>query len=95
MTACGKQIIKGWPEKQRSLPQPLQQYWSYRDELIVEEGDVIMKGQRIVIPKQCWKDILAKLHDTHQGIVKCQLPAKSTVSGQKSTRTLKHWLDQI
>ncbi|PIK53023.1 hypothetical protein BSL78_10084 [Apostichopus japonicus] len=38
-----------------------------------------MKGQRILIPKQCQNDILAKLHDAHQGMVKCQLRAKTAV----------------
>lgn len=89
MTALREQIINGWPEKQRSLPQPLRQYWSYRDELTVEEGGVIMKGQRILIPKQCRKDILTKLHDAHQGIVKCQLRAKSTVFWPKINRDIE------
>ncbi|KAJ8043631.1 hypothetical protein HOLleu_10817 [Holothuria leucospilota] len=78
MTALSEHIINGWPEKQRSLPQPLLQYLSCRDELTGEEGGVIMKVQRILIP-QCGKGILAKLHDAHQSIVKCQLRAKSTV----------------
>ncbi|PIK33275.1 hypothetical protein BSL78_29913 [Apostichopus japonicus] len=80
MTALREQIISGWPEKQRSVPQPIRHYWSYRDELTVEEGGIIMKGQRILIPLTVpTNDILAKLHDAHQGIVKCQLRAKTAV----------------
>ncbi|KAJ8021028.1 hypothetical protein HOLleu_40782 [Holothuria leucospilota] len=78
------EIINGWPEKQRSL----RQGWSYLDDLTVEEGDVIMKEERLLITKQSRKDILAKQYDTDQGIVLCQLRGKWTVFGQKSTRTL-------
>lgn len=36
-----------------------------------------MKGERIVIPENMRQYILCKLHEAHQGIIKCQLGAKS------------------
>ncbi|XP_014673091.1 PREDICTED: uncharacterized protein LOC106813467 [Priapulus caudatus] len=43
-------IIAGWPDERRGLPTPLRVYWSFRDELSVENG-LIMKGQRVMIPE--------------------------------------------
>ena len=69
-------IVTGWPEKQRDLPRDLRPYWSYRDELSVENG-IILKGDRIVIPESMQPDILKQIHAGHQGITKCQSRAKS------------------
>ena len=74
-------IVTGWPEKQRDLPRDLRPYWSYRDELSVENG-IILKGDRIVIPESMQPDILKQIHAGHQGITKCQSRAKSSVYWQ-------------
>ena len=34
-------ILLGWPEKQKDLPTSLRSYWSYRDELSVENGVIL------------------------------------------------------
>ena len=71
-------IIDCWPESQKQLPTQLRPYWSYRDELSVENG-LILKGSRIVIPDTMHEDILSKIHAGHQGAEKCKLRAKSCV----------------
>ena len=71
-------IITGWPERQRELPKTLHSYWSCRDELSIE-GGLIVKGERIVIPEPLQPEILAKMHEGHQGEEKCCLRAKSCV----------------
>ena len=67
-------ITHGWPKKQNELATQLRSYWSYRDELSVENG-VILKGSRIFIPEKLRKDILKDLHTGHLGIVKTLLRA--------------------
>ncbi|XP_037782061.1 uncharacterized protein K02A2.6-like [Penaeus monodon] len=57
-------IIQGWPEKMKDLPRMLQQYWSFRDELSIEDG-LVIKG--------------SSHNSRHQGITKCQLRAKDSV----------------
>ncbi|KAL0153249.1 hypothetical protein M9458_051424, partial [Cirrhinus mrigala] len=45
-------ILKsGWPSSQSKLPLEIHEYFPFRDELTVDE-DVLMKGQRIVVPTQ-------------------------------------------
>ena len=71
-------IFTGWPSKRSMLPKLLQKYWSYRDELSIENG-LILKGDRIIIPPVLRFDILSRIHNAHQGVVKCQLRARTCV----------------
>nr|XP_054752483.1 uncharacterized protein LOC129258054 [Lytechinus pictus] len=71
-------VVRGWPERRRDLPRHLQSYWAFRDELAVEDG-LILKGERILIPKSMREYILSKLHESHQDIEKTRLRAKASV----------------
>ena len=71
-------IMSGWPETRRQLATQLRPYWSFRDELTVDDG-IVMKSDRIVIPLRARPQILAKLHEAHQGVEKTRLRARSCV----------------
>ena len=43
-------IINDWPEKCDTLPEQLTPFFSYREELVVQEG--LAKGNRVVIPQK-------------------------------------------
>ncbi|PIK34102.1 hypothetical protein BSL78_29068 [Apostichopus japonicus] len=88
LVALTEIVVNGWPERQREVPQAIRKYWAYRDELSVEDG-LIIKGDRIVIPKTMQKDILRKLHEAHQGITKCQLRAKASVFWHSINRDIE------
>ena len=55
-----------WPRVQRHILRVARNYWDFRDELSIE-GDLLMKGERIVIPTSCRDSILADLHKSHEG----------------------------
>jgi len=78
LTAVKQFITTGWPNKIYDLPQALRPYWSFRDELTVEDG-IILKGKQVVIPEDLRTDIMSQLHSGHQGIEKTRLLARSTV----------------
>ena len=71
-------IIKGWPDQANKIPKLLRQHWSCKDELTVEEG-IVLKGDKVFIPKTLKGYILEKLHEGHQGIEKCRLRARSCI----------------
>ena len=71
-------ILQGWPYTFREISKNLLPYWSYRDELAIENG-ILMKSGRIIIPKAMQPEILQKIHYGHQGMEKCKLRAKSCV----------------
>ncbi len=71
-------VCHGWPDKAHDLPKALRPYWSFKDFISVEDG-VLMKGPRVIIPKCLQGEILAKLHESHQGIEKTRLRAQTCV----------------
>ena len=66
----------GWPQK--NPKGPIKKFWMTRNELSLH-NDLLLRGNRIVIPANLKQEILHKLHEGHQGIVKCRLRAKESV----------------
>ncbi|GBN97875.1 Transposon Tf2-8 polyprotein [Araneus ventricosus] len=60
-------IENGWPER-KSVVLHAQPYWHCQSELHIKNG-LVCRGQRLVIPKSCRKDVLQCLHIGHRGIV--------------------------
>ncbi|GAB0088957.1 Zinc finger, CCHC-type [Sergentomyia squamirostris] len=71
-------ICDGWPENPQNLPDNMKEYWKFRSSLSVDD-DCIYYGFRIVIPRKLQKKVLYILHETHTGIVKMKLMARSLI----------------
>ena len=65
----------GWPSS-RSVCHVLQTFYQVRDDLAHQKG-LLLKGDRIVIPLALQKEILNKLHQSHQGITKSRARART------------------
>lgn len=78
MILLSKAILEGWPESRDQLPVEIRTYWNYRDELACIDG-LIYKGLRLVIPQTCRKEMLARIHESHLGIVKCKAMAREVM----------------
>ncbi|XP_033725165.1 uncharacterized protein K02A2.6-like [Pecten maximus] len=69
----------GWPGYEHpTITVSTRPYWLLREELSVCHG-LLMRGSRLVIPSSMRAEILQKLHEGHQGIVKCRERAKNLV----------------
>ena len=73
-----KVILDGWPDKRSNCPPTIAQYWTFRDELTVTDG-IIMKGEKIVIPREMRQTMLDKIHAGHLGIAKCTRRARDVM----------------
>ena len=71
-------IMKGWPDTRSEVPHAIREYWSIRDELAVIDG-VVYKGMRIVVPPSMRNRMLAQIHGSHLGIVKCKKRAREAL----------------
>ena len=71
-------IQQGWSKPIKEVPQEIQKYWTFCEELTIEDG-LILKGMRIVIPDKKREEILKQMHEGHLGLNKCQMRAKETV----------------
>ena len=84
-------IQTGWPKSKSALPVEVQEYFSIRDELIVDEG-IIFKGSRVVIPTSLRKEIIDRIHYAHLGIVGCLRRARLSVYWPNMTRQLTEYI---
>jgi len=71
-------IFHGWPLQKQHLPEQLQLYWNYREELAIEDG-LIFKAHRLVILASQREDYLKDVHAGHLGEEKTLLRARATV----------------
>ena len=68
---------QGWPAKEKIEPH-LKPFWKERGDLTINK-DLLLYGQRIVVPKSLQKETLLKIHEGHQGIQRCRLRARCSV----------------
>jgi len=68
-------VMDGWPEHIRNCPNEAKPYFTVRDELTIVDG-VLFKSNKIVVPKSLRAEMLAKIHESHQGIVRCKQRAR-------------------
>ena len=74
-----KQVCQnGWPETRQECPEICLEYWNVRDEMSSVDG-IIYKGHKIVVPKSLRIEMLSKIHETHQGVVKCKVRARDVL----------------
>ena len=72
-----KYCQEGWPAK-HMIKGSLKPYWCVRSELSLY-NNLLMRAHRIVIPTCLQQDTLSRIHEGHQGIVKCRLRARTSV----------------
>ena len=71
-------ITQGWPSTFKEVPSVLQPYWTFREELTIEDG-IILKGTRIFIPTKKHEAVLKLIHEENLGLNRCQLQGKETI----------------
>ena len=71
-------ILNGFPETKAQLSEKLRPFWSVRHNLSIED-DFILYGCRLYIPTTQRPDILRRLHDSHQGLVRTKERARLIV----------------
>ena len=73
---CEKHMT-GWPMKKRSLDRKLHSYWPMRQNINIQ-NDIVMVGDKIVIPQSFRRKILEKLHLAHQGVQRTKAKARKS-----------------
>ena len=61
------QIKAGWPVSKSTLSMDLQMFYSFCDELSIEQG-LILKGNRLFVPSAVRHAMLERAHSAHIGI---------------------------
>ena len=71
-------IYRGWPAHRKECLPDILDYWNFRCDLVLEDG-LILKSDRILIPKQLRRQVLDVIHLAHHGETKCILLAREAV----------------
>ena len=79
MYADKSYCLNGWPDRVR-LKGVIKKYQKVKDELSVTNcNGLVLRGNRLVIPKSLQQEMLNKLHAGHQGITKCRQRALQSI----------------
>ena len=70
--------LNSWPDRQGRVPRAARFCWSFCDKLSID-GDLLTKGEQVVIPLSCRDNIMADLHGSHAGINKAMDLARTCV----------------
>lgn len=70
-----QQIPRRWPRRRRDCPGELQPFFHCREELTLV-GDLVVRGQRVVVPAELRPRMVALAHEGHQGIVRSKQRAR-------------------
>ena len=71
-------ILAGFPDNNEELDPIIRPYAKMKDLLCIDDGLVVC-GQRLLIPKIMRKDIVARLHISHQGIERTRRRTRQSV----------------
>ena len=71
-------IVNGWPQHKSEAPAEVLPFYDIRDTLSVED-ELIVKGERVLIPKSLRKEIKDKLHAAHMATDSMIRRARRTV----------------
>ena len=75
-------IQQGWPSSIKDQPSQIQHFWTFREELTIEDG-LILKETRIVIPNKKQDAILKPIHEGHLGLSNASYAQKKQCTGQE------------
>ena len=92
MIDLSETITQGWPNDVHQVAEHLRPYFHFRDELAVQNG-IIMKGDRVVIPKSLRKEMKQGVHAGHLGINSCLRRAKDVMYWPGMSSEIKQYIE--
>ena len=78
MRTLKQTILQGWPGTRTDCNKSVVEFWNHRDELSAA-GDLIFRGQTLVIPKPLRQQMIESIHTGHMGTQKCIQRAKDVM----------------
>ena len=81
-------IKEGWSSLSAECPQSVLNYWTFKEDLSVEDG-IIYKGHRLIMPESEREGTLKILHKGHYSASKMLLRAKDSVYWPGMTKDIE------
>lgn len=86
-------IQNGWPDSRKETSECLYPYFDVRDELTVQ-GNLVFKGQQLVVPATLRKELMAVTHASHTGIEGCIRRARDSLYWPRMATELKEYISK-
>lgn len=71
-------VQQGWPTERSQVDACIRQYFSYRDELLVQ-NELVFKGERVLVPLDMRREMMQRIHYAHIGVNGCIRSAKECI----------------
>ena len=92
MSALKTVIMQGWPESRKQCKTEVIDFWNYRDELSYVDG-LILKSNKIVIPRVLRQNMLEIVHDTgHFGVEKSLSRARDVMFWPRISKDISQYV---
>lgn len=78
LQTLGHYVQQGWPKQVSSVPIEIKPFFSYHEELIID-NNVIMKGNGAIVPASLHETYLQELHKGHPGMESTKRRARDSV----------------
>ena len=86
-------IQNGWPENKSEVPECVLPYYDSRDELTIQ-GNLIFKGQLLVVPAAVRTELISVAHASHIGIEGCLRRMRVCLYWPRMTTQVKDYLSK-
>ena len=73
-----KHVQNGWPQDIHDLPKETQLYWTFHEEMTIEDG-LLLKGTHNIVPNTLCPEMIQLLHTGHLRLEKCLNRAKQSM----------------
>lgn len=85
-------VLRGWPDNKSDVHVSVSPYFSYRDEINVQDG-VLLRGERVIIPSILRGEIKRKLHAGHSGINSCLRRARELIFWPGMSSEIRQYIE--
>ena len=85
-------VHNGFPTERHKADANVAPFWNIPYELSVDDG-IVLYGPRIVVPKAVRREVLVRLHDSHQGVerAKRRVPDKASTGPVSAMQFRGQW----
>lgn len=84
-------VLGGWPDQKTSLDSSLLCFFSFKDEITVQDG-LLFKGQRVIIPRSLRTILKTQIHTSHIGIEGCLRRAREAIYWPGMSADIKEYI---
>uniref|UniRef100_A0A8C1X2E4 Gypsy retrotransposon integrase-like protein 1 n=1 Tax=Cyprinus carpio TaxID=7962 RepID=A0A8C1X2E4_CYPCA len=83
---------QGWPDRKKNVPLAAQAYWPVRHTISIDD-ELLMKDDRIIVPRALRPEVLKRLHAAHQGIQRSLAHARSCFYWPGLTKAVRQMVE--